>query len=125
MVRDIEIGVGEKLYCVESIGQLNPGSWMGEKFFNTEREAREYFAIIPEFKDPKLQLVLREYTIKRPLKARLGIAGPQFSPSNGQLYVGDGFQIQILDGANWEINWKNNFERTEKDGLNYIKLLTK
>ena len=57
MVRDIEIGVGEKLYCVESIDQLNPGSWIGEKFFNTEREAREYFAIIPEFKDLKLQLL--------------------------------------------------------------------
>lgn len=41
MVEDIEIGVGEKIFCVEFEKQGSPGGWMGKKIFSTEEEARQ------------------------------------------------------------------------------------
>ena len=126
VVEDIEIGVGEKLYCVEFEKQGNPGAWMGKKLLTTEEEARQYFAIIPEFKEQGIQLVLREYKVTQAFKARFGIAGPQFSPSINKNFVGGGEQFQLLDGVNWNTNLEKYFEpldEIEKGIRKYVQKL--
>jgi len=87
-----------------------PGGWMGEVLFNTEEEARQAYAILPEFKKPGYELVIREYVVKKPIKARIRIVNGLFSPSNGVTYKGEEIQIQLLDGVNYEPTWREYFE---------------
>lgn len=133
LVEDVEIDAGGKLYCVEylDIKSVNPnwddqpGGWMGNQLFNTEQEAREAFSILPEFKAGGQPLVLREYVVKKPIKARRGIAGGLYSPSNGHQYIGGGTQIELLDAINKEPMWKQYFvEQPVENGVRrYIKKL--
>ena len=107
-VDDIEIGVGEKIYCVEylDVRAINsnwadqPGGWMGTQLFNSEAEVRDALALLPEFKKEGYPLVIREYEVIKPVKARKGIVGGLTSKSNGKTYPGGAEQIQILDGIN-------------------------
>ena len=98
---------------------------MGEVLFNTEEEARQAYAILPEFKKPGYELVIREYVVKKPIKARIGVANGLFSPSNGVTYKGEEIQIQLLDGVNYEPTWREYFEvQPDFNGVRkYIKKL--
>jgi hypothetical protein len=133
-VEDVEFGVGEKLYCVEYLHAPSvnpnfkdqPGGWMGSQLFNTEQEAREAFSILPEFKASGQPLVLREYVVKKPIKARKGIAGELYSPSNGHQYTGGGTQIELLEAINKEPVWREYFveqEEISKGIREYVKKL--
>ncbi|WP_128543283.1 hypothetical protein [Larkinella soli] len=134
MVEDIEIGVGERLYCIEylNLTQMGkrdaPGAWMGRQLFSSEQEAREAFSILPEFKEVGQPLVIREYIVKKPLQARLGIASSLQSPTNGHQYAGGGPQIELLNQVNYEPAWVDYFQHqgfTDKTETirNYVKKL--
>jgi hypothetical protein len=119
VVEDIEIGVDEKLYCVEFLdaksagGFDSSGGWMGKTLFATEQEARNTFSILPEFKAEGNTLVIREYVVKKTVKARMGIAGGLYSQINGKNYTGGGIQIQLLDNINYSPTWEDFFVKQE------------
>lgn len=127
-VEDVNMSVNSEFYCVETLEQSNPGGWMGITLFNTEVEARQGLAILPEFKGLDKTLVIRKYKVLRPIQARRGICGDLYSPSSGITYQGGESQFQILNGAHYN-NWRSNFENLT-DNVNptirgYIKILTK
>ncbi|GAB4011735.1 hypothetical protein GCM10028808_26040 [Spirosoma migulaei] len=128
-VEDVGYDVGDKLYCVEfldatAVGKLDgPGAWMGQQLFANESEAREAFSLLPEFKPESQSLVIREYIVKQPIKARVGVAGPLTSPSNGHAYSGGEIQIQLLDKVNYSPTWKGYF--VEQPVLNGIRAYVK
>ncbi len=96
-VRDVIVGVGQKLYVVENASAAGPGGWASPRIFTDLNEARREMALLPEWKNqqelvvngvPTLDnLVIREYSVKQPLPTRQGMAGPQeeyFRNASGQ-----------------------------------------
>jgi len=119
VVNERSLEVGDKVYIVENavdrVSQKtipNPGGWGSKNMITTEKELREYLAVLEEWKkanginDP---LVVREYTVKSPLRVRDGVIGPQmdvFSDGSYKVYYGGEHQYEFIDflGSN---NWKN------------------
>lgn len=105
-----------------------PGRWMGTQLFNSETEARDALALLPDFKKEGYPLVIREYEVIKPIKARKGIVGALTSKSSGKNYSGGAEQIQLLDNINFSPTWENYFKHSgfvdnDKKIRSYIKLL--
>lgn len=119
IVNERSLEVGDKVYIVENaVDRLsqktipNPGGWGSKNMITTEKELREYLAVLEEWKkanginDP---LVVREYTVKSPLRVRDGVVGPQMDvlpDGSYKVYYGGEHQYEFIDflGGN---NWKN------------------
>lgn len=100
----------------------NPSGWGSKNMITTEKELREYLAVLEEWKkanginDP---LVVREYTVKSPLRVRDGVVGPQmdmFPDGSYKLYYGGEHQYEFIDflGGN---NWKNFLNVADEAGI--------
>ena len=100
---------GDKVYVVENkiygrTGKVepNPGSWGSKNAISTEKELREYLAVLEDWKKAKGiddALVLREYTVIEPLPVRDGVVGPQmdkFSDGSYKVYYGGEHQYEFI-----------------------------
>lgn len=109
---------GDKVYVVENLMYgnppkpiPNPGSWGSKNAISTEKELREYLAVLEDWKKAKGiddALVLREYTVIEPLPVRDGVVGPQmdkFSDGSYKVYYGGEHQYEFiapLFGDGWK-----------------------
>ena len=102
---------GDKVYIVEyaNEGIPSPGGWGSKNQITSLKEVREDLAILNDWKDAnKDALVLREYTLKKPLPVRDGVVRPLQETSGqntGTVYRGNQQQyefIEYLGGERWK-----------------------
>jgi hypothetical protein len=113
---------GDKIYIVEYAngGVPNPGGWGSKNQINSLKEVREDLAILNDWKDlNKDKLVLREYTVKKPLPVRDGVVGPLqevTGPNSGAVYYGNQQQYEFMEylGNN---NWESYLNITNRKGV--------
>ncbi|HBV15331.1 MAG TPA: hypothetical protein DEB71_08325 [Chryseobacterium carnipullorum] len=120
---------GDKVYVVENLingktGKVepNPGGWGSKNAITTEKELREYLAVLEDWK--KAQgiddaLVLREYTVTNPLQVRDGVVGPQmdkFPDGSYKVYYGGEHQYEFIQYLG-DGNWKNFLQPKTEQGV--------
>ncbi|AZA74942.1 fibronectin type III domain-containing protein [Chryseobacterium indoltheticum] len=120
---------GDKVYVVENLingktGKVepNPGGWGSKNAITTEKELREYLAVLEDWK--KAQgiddaLVLREYTVTNPLQVRDGVVGPQmdkFPDGSYKVYYGGEHQYEFIQYLG-DANWKNFLQPKTEQGV--------
>ena len=108
---DIVIQPGQRFYMAEYLDrskQSAPGGFASNSPISSIKELREELAVLEAWKDPAVNdLVLREYEVLKPIKARTGTIGPQtevVGTNTGVVYPGGGHQYEFID--NWRsIDW--------------------
>jgi len=107
---------GDKVYIIEYRGTgPNPGGWGSKNKVTSLKEVREDMAILQNWKNEELgELVVREYTVIKPLPVRDGVTGPMLENSGqniGQVYRGNQQQYEFIE--RFGKNWRNYLENKE------------
>lgn len=120
-VQDRILQPSAKVYVVENLlddlkdAVPNPGSWGSAIQISSEKELREYLAVLEKWKHAngiKDPLVVREYTVREPFRVREGFVGPQkekTGPNTGAIYNGGEHQYEFYDYPG-NSNWKKYFD---------------
>lgn len=104
---------GERLYVIEYQRQAAPGTWATSKQYASLELARQELALLPEFKN-SADLVVREYTVVKPISVREGTVGSLTSAVNGKTYVGGGRQVEFMFGRSQPEAWKTYLRLTRE-----------
>lgn len=127
--RDLQIG--DKLYIVEyknpigtDIASPNPGGWGSKNKISTIQELREDLAVLEGWKDANQNggLVLREYTVKKPLPVRDGIVGPLQEVGDlitAPIYRGGEQQYEFMEYLG-NGRWEDYLSIKDKKGITLI-----
>ncbi|UNY99063.1 hypothetical protein MQE36_01635 [Zhouia spongiae] len=98
----------------------NPGGFGTKESISTIKELREKLAVLEKWKDPMEDvLVIREYEVINPIRARTGTIGPQLEKTGvnaGATYSGGAHQYEFYDylGNN---NWKKFVKCIDDNGI--------
>ncbi len=130
--RDLQ--VGDKVYIVEykyvpgtKNAIPNPGGWGSKNKITTIKELREDLSVLEGWKDASQNggLVVREYTVKKPLPVRDGVVGPLQEVGNmatAPIYRGGQQQYEFMEylgNSNWESYLS--ISEANKKGVDLIK----
>jgi len=128
--RDLQIG--DKIYIVEykhppsgTSPAPNPGGWGSKNKISTVKELREDLAVLEGWKDADINggLVVREYTIKKPLPVRDGVVGPLQEVGDvatAPIYRGGEQQYEFLEYLGGD-RWKEYLKVTDEAGDALLK----
>jgi hypothetical protein len=120
-----QLQVGDKVYVIEyktvnDIIMPNPGGWGSKNQVSLLKEVRENMSILYDWKNVDAgELVVREYTVIKPLPVRDGVTGPlkeisKGAPNPGEIYFGGEQQYEFIEnlrGTEWEKYYdKNNIK---------------